>query len=230
MFLSGMFGFKSNSNESEAEDVDDQADDLFSNIVDDITKTFRRTLSWCKFKVGQFQRHAQSQTRLNERREMYERKYNIARNENIIINERRKVYERRHSIACDESILTSNGLTKSLSGNVLLKDTAEYTSRLNETRISISDRVKPKSKALSRQFSADDVWKIATNDLSKSDITKSRSDSAISTHLIPRVTKNEVEDRVSKELAARRKEMCGMTSFQRVAFFRDKYGLCENKN
>ena len=223
-----MFGFESNSNESEAEDVDDQADYLFSNIVDDITKTFRRTLSWCKFKVRQFQRHAQSQTRLNERREMYERKYSIARNENIIINERGKMYERGHSIAFDESIITNNGLTKSLSGNVILEDTVEFTSRLNEKRSSITDRVNPKSKALSRQFSADDVWKIATNDLSKSDIPKSGTDNAISTHLIPRVTKNEVEDRVSKELAARRKEMCGMTSFQRVAFFRDKYGLQEN--
>ena len=206
-FLSEIFGFESDSKKVAEEDVDDSAEYLFSDIVDDISKTFRRKLSWCKFKAGQFQRHAQSQSR---------------------VNERRKMYERRHTISGNENIITS--IPKSLSGNVILEDKADHTSRLYETRTSISDRVDTRSQSFSRQISADSIRKIASNDLPKSGIPKSRSDSAIWTHLIPRVTKNEVEDRVATKLAARRKEVCGMTSSQRVAFFRNKYGLHQDEN
>ena len=208
-FLSEIFGFDSDSNKVAEEDVDDSVEYLFSDMVDDITKTFRRKLSWCKFKGRQFQRHAQSQT---------------------CQNERRKMYERRHTIAGNENIITSNDIPKSLSGNVILEDKADHTSRLYEARTSISDRVDTSSNSFSRQISADSIRKIASNDLPKSGIPKSRSDSAIWTHLVPRVTKNEVEDRVATKLSARRKEFCGMTSSHRVAFFRNKYGLHQDKN
>ena len=208
-FLSEIFGFESDTKKVAEEDVDDSAEYLFSDIVDDISKTFRRKLSWCKFKAGQFQRHAQSQSR---------------------VYERRKMYERRHTIVGNENIITSNDIPKSLSGNVILEDKADHTSRLYETRHSISDSMDTKSKSFSRKISADSIRKIATNDLPKSGIPKSRSDSAIWTHLIPRVTKNEVEDRVATKLAARRKELCGMTSSQRVSFFRNKYGLHKEKD
>ena len=209
-FLSEVFGFESDTKKVAEEDVDDSAEYLFSDIVDDISKTFRRKLSWCKFKAGQFQRHAQSQSR---------------------VYERRKMYERRHTIAGNENIITSNDIPKSLSGNAILEDKADHTSRLCEARTSISsDRVDTSSNSFSRQISADSIRKIASNDLPKSGIPKSRSDSAIWTHLIPRVTKNEVEDRVATKLAARRNEFCGMTSSQRVAFFRNKYGLHQDKN
>ena len=92
----------------------------------------------------------------------------------------------------------------------------------------ISKRVdnRPNSKTFSRKISAPDVRRIATKDLPNSGASKTRYDGAVWSNVcIPRLTKNEVQDRVAIKLADRRKTVCGMTSSQRIAYFRNKYDL-----
>ena len=77
------------------------------------------------------------------------------------------------------------------------------------------------SSAKSRESSPNCIGKIANNDLP--------SQSYVKTHLNPRTTRNDVTDRVATKLAARRKEIAGMTSSQRIVHFRNKYSIVKTK-
>ena len=70
-FLSGIFGFKSDSDKTSEKDEINHTENVFSDIIDDMTRKVRRKVSWCIFKARQFQRRRQTGARLSERREMY---------------------------------------------------------------------------------------------------------------------------------------------------------------
>ena len=260
-FLSEIFGFESESCKATVDEDDAQPDDTFADVVHDISKTVRRKLSWCMFQAKKYRRRSGSQSRIDERRRMYERRHTIIGNELETTN---NVVPKSHSenaiSDCDANYASGQRRTRAASissglGGIKSKlfsrrissdsigkiDEESSTGNENSKRFSrqmssdgigmaagISNTMDTKSKAYSRQISADNIGKI--NEVPKSGIPKSQSDGAIWTHLIPRVSKNEVQDRVATKLAARRQEICGMSSAQRVAYFRNKYGLQDNTN
>ena len=207
-FIAEIFSLGSSSNKGTGEDIDNPDDDFFFDIFDDITKTARTKLSWCMFKVRQYQRRRYSQPHLNERRKMYDPAFS-------------NTCSYTCTIASNGNNTRSNGIPKSLSDNVILENKATFASRLYGTNDDLSDDVVTKSSVNLRGSSADYIWKNAINDMPRSVSHKS----PIKTHPNLQVPRNDVTDRVATKLAARRKDIAGMTSSQRVAYFRNKYSI-----
>ena len=238
-FLSGIFGFKSDSDKAAEKDEISHTEYVFSDIIDDITRTVRRKVSWCMFRARQFQRRRQTGARLAERREMYSHRHATFGNRNA---------EVRHVVPA-KHIVPENPFDNAISGYRTTQVSGQYTTGAsvpnrvymfqsktvsrqvttdNVKTTGIAKRVdnRPNSKTFSRKISAPNVRKITTKGLPNSGTSKTRSDGAVRANVyIPRLTKNEVQDRVAIKLADRRKTVCGMTSSQRIAYFRNKYDL-----
>ena len=214
-FISDVFGISCNfgknlshSNEDSRRDTnnDDADDDYFFDIFDTITKTVRTKLSWWMFKVTQYQRRRQSETYLHERRRnMYDcASYNTYIYANAYGNN-----------------ITNNRDEKSASGITNLRNKLNPESGQHGRSTGFSGSYVTITSANFRgSCGLRDNRKYVANDLPKG--CSRGSDNM--THL-ERVTKNDVEEMVATKLAARRKEIAGMTSSQRIAHFRKKYGL-----
>ena len=186
--FSDIFGFESSSNRGTG---DEESEDASSDIFADIANSVQRKLSWCMFKAREFQRRAQTQPQVHERRKMH-------------------------------------GRQNYFSDNTILENETNLTSKQHDTRVSKLDRMETKSNAFWSQTSADSIGK--TKDLStRRGIPKYQTDSAISTTLVQREMRIDLENTMTTKLAARRRELRGMTSSQRVAHFRQKYGLKETR-
>ena len=154
--------------------------------------------------MTQYQRRRQSETYLHERRRnMYDsasyNTYRYANGNNITNNRDEKSASGITNLRTKLNLESGqHGRSAGISGSYVTTTSANFrgSCRLRDNR------------------------KYVANDLPKG--CSRGSDNM--THL-ERVTKNDVEEMVATKLAARRKEIAGMTSSQRIAHFRKKYGL-----
>ena len=214
-FISDILGFRIGSqnnteNENSKTDggkVNENLDDDTLGVLSDIAKIARAKLSWFMFKARHFQRRTQSQPGRHERR--------------------RRMYDTVPSGSCvSDNKTRTYGVSSQLSENVTLDNTPRFNSRLHGTNADLPDDAMTNTSAYLRESSIFHDIIVATNGLQKR-LDKSRRDGNLRAHCNRCVT--DVESRVATELAARRQEIAGMTSSQRVTYFRKKYGL-ENGN
>ena len=214
-FISGIseiFDVRSNSTKLTKEESDDADNDFFFDIFDDITKKARLKLAWWTFKAKQYQRRRPMETKLHERR---------------------KMYVHSSSSSCSNAnndyklnTATRNGVTKRVSDYFTQQSKPHISSKLYGQNFGVVDNVVTTSSANSLGSAVSDNGKIVANNLTR------RCQMQGANTILPRqrVSTNDVKERVAVQLAARKKESAGMTSAQRVAHFRNKYGLNENKD
>ena len=204
-FISELLGF-SNGSQNNARNENDRPDDGNGNdnldddvlgVLADITKTARAKLSWFMFKARQFQRRTQWQSNRHEdRRRMYE------------------VFPAGSGVSDNKT--RTYGVSSKLSENVTLDNTPRFNSILHGTSADMPDDAMTNASAYLRESSI-------IHDGMPERLNKSRRDGNLRAHCDRCVT--DVESRVATELAVRRQEIAGMTSSQRVTYFRKKYGL-----
>ena len=205
-----MFAVRSHSTDITKDESNDG--DIFFDIFDDITKKARLKLAWWMFKARQYQRRRQMEIKLHERR---------------------KMYEHSSSNSCSNAhndymfnTATRNGVTKRISEYFAQQSKPHISSKLYGQNVGVVDNVVTTSCANSLGSAVSDNGKIVANNLPR----RCQRQGANTILHSQRVSTNDVKARVAVQLAARRKEIAGMTSAQRVAHFRNKYGLNENKD
>ena len=204
--ISEIFDVRSNSPDVTKEESDDADNDFFFDIFDDITKKARLKLAWWTFKARQYQRRRQMETNLHERRKMYE-----------IASSNSCSYANKNYMP---NTATRNEDAKRVPASVT------QASKLYGKNFGKLDIVVTLSSDNSLGSAVSDNGNIGANDLPR------RCQRQGANTILPRqrVSTNDVKERVAVQLAARRKEIAGMTSSQRTAHFRKKYCLTENKS
>ena len=207
--ISEIFDVRSNSTKVTKKESDDADNDFFFDIFDDITKRARLKLAWWMFKARQYQRRRQMDSNIHERRKLYEHASSHScknANKDFMFNN-----------------ATRNGVTKRVSDNSNQQNNSHIASR---HRRNVLDNVVTTSNDNSLGASVFDNGNIGANNL------PIRCQRQGANTILPRqrVSTKDVKERVAVQLAARRKEIAGMTSSQRTAYFRKKYGLTENKS
>ena len=211
--ISEMFVVRSNSTEVTKAESDDADNDFFFDIFDDITKRARLKLAWWMFKARQYQRRREMETNLHERRKMYEHSSSNScsnANNDYMLNTAKR-----------------NGVAKRIS-ECFTQQTTQHiiSSKLYGKNFGKLDNVATLSSDNSLGSAVSDNGNIGANNLSR----RCQRQGANTILHRQRVSTNDVKERVAVQLAARRKEIAGMTSAQRIAHFRNKYGLNENKD
>ena len=216
--ISEMFAVRSNSSEVTKDESNDGDNDFFFDIFDDITKKARLKFAWWMFKARQYQRRRRMETKLHERRKMYEHSSsNSCSNAN---------HANMLNTATRNGVTKRVGVAKRVPANVTQPTNSQRTSKLYGQNVGVPDNVVITSSANSLGSAVSDNGKIDANNLPR------RCQRQGANRILPRqrVSTNDVKERVAVQLAARREEIAGMTSAQRIAHFRNKYGLNENKD